>query len=196
MSTKQALRLFVAVELPEETRTALGVMSGHLQNALTTPLRWTKPEGTHLTLKFLGDVAQERVGELSDALEESVAGRSPFKLRLSSPGLFPDHGPPRVVWVGLIGDLTAMGALQQGVESALEPLGFTREKRGFTPHLTLARVSNHLGQLELEGLPEAVTQAEVPPGSFTVRGVSLMQSTLRPTGAAYQRLHTAALASD
>jgi 2'-5' RNA ligase len=156
--TAATLRLFVAVELSHELRDALGNAMELLKRAgANDGLRWVRPEGIHITLKFLGATPAERVHELAAALGTALDGAQPFTLQPDGIGAFfggrfygekqrlslgrePRHNNLRVLWVGVRGDTDALGALAARVESALAPLGFPTEKRPFYAHLTLARM--------------------------------------------------------
>ena len=189
MNQDRVLRLFVAVELPPEARLALRQVMERLKASLVGPFRWVSADGVHLTLKFLGNVPAQRAGELGAALEQAVGDRKAFELRLSELGVFPGRRAPRVVWVSLAGEVEALKPLQQAIEDRLGKLGFPAETRGFTPHLTLARVNGRLKPDELARLHEALDQTVGPAGgTFRASAVALIQSTLTPSGAVYQRL--------
>ncbi|MDA1215747.1 MAG: RNA 2',3'-cyclic phosphodiesterase [Chloroflexi bacterium] len=194
MTEQKTLRLFVAAELPEEARHALGVAIDKLKRKNVDGLRWVATEGIHLTLKFLGNVEASQVRDLQAALESAASGLSRFTLRLANGGVFPNANNPRVVWVGLDGDIASLTSLQRRVERALTDIGFTTEERAFQPHLTLARVRDRLTSVERTQLMETLaTLWEVEPPEFEVRSMSLMQSTLKSTGAEYTRLGEARL---
>ena len=189
MVDQQKVRLFVAVELPEGVRHALGGAIARLRERDLGELRWASPDGIHLTLKFLGDVEATRVAELQAALAPAASGHTSFTLRLANGGVFPNAKGPRVVWVGLDGDLESLMSLQRDVEQALAGVGFPPEARAFQAHLTLARLRDRLDSTERSRLMESLeTLWEVEPPEFQVRSLSLMQSTLEPTGAEYTRL--------
>ncbi len=155
----------------------------------TSGLRWVRPEGVHITLKFLGDVDEPRVDELSRSLAEAI---EPFELRVR-PGALGGFGGDRlrVVWVGLEGDIEALAALAGRVEAALEPLGFPKERRAFAAHLTLARVPDGASIAERRQLASLIERYSSPAmPSMTVTEVALIQSTLRPGGSVYTRLAT------
>ena len=194
MAEASSLRLFVAVELPEHVRDALAAVQDALRREVSGRLRWTAPTGIHLTLKFLGEVPETRVGVITAALREASAGQAPFALTLSGTGVFPNARSPRVVWVGLGGDVDALGRLQARVEGSLVAAGFPAEDRDFRPHLTLARVADRLSGGQRETLVERVKGALVPEVEpFQVKGVSLMRSILQPTGSVYERQAEATL---
>jgi len=135
--SEQTLRLFVACELPAEMKAALASLQEALRKKGAPRLRWVRPEGVHLTLKFLGAVPQEKVAAIREALSPTVQGIPPLALSLAEVGTFGDRRGARVVWVGMQGDLEPLARLQQRVEKALEPLGFPPERRAFSPHLPL-----------------------------------------------------------
>jgi 2'-5' RNA ligase len=185
--TTSNLRLFVAIELPGDVREALSRLQHDLQRRGLENLRWVRPEGIHLTLKFLGATPAESVPELEAGLAGAASGVAPHQLTLGELGTF-GGSRPRVLWIDLRGDLDAVFTLQERVEGALNPLGFEREARGWSPHITLARVRPETAREIARALPPALDGARIPPGTIPVREVSLMRSILRPRGAVYERI--------
>jgi 2'-5' RNA ligase len=189
------LRLFIAVELPPAWTEALAATQRALRRYGLERLRWVRPEGIHLTLKFLGNVDEARVSALTRTLEETAAEHAPFALRLSRLGAF---GPParrRVVWAGVAGDLDALTRLRQTVERRAAALGFPAERRPFSPHLTLARVPEELPQPVGASIDAALTAVAAPAAPpLQVKEIALMHSRLLPGGAQYTRLAAAVLA--
>ena len=183
----ESLRLFVAIELPGEVREALGRLQHELQRRGLEKLRWVRPEGIHLTLKFLGATPVEKVPAIEEALRDAVEGTGSHELALGKLGTF-GGSRPRVVWVDLTGDLNAIRDLQDRTEMALNPLGFEREARGWSPHVTLARVSPESVREVAGVIAPAMSAVRAPSGVIPVREVSLMRSTLRPSGAVYERV--------
>jgi len=184
-----SLRLFVACELPGEAKESLATVQRLLQERGAEGLRWVRPEGIHLTLKFLGQVPARRLKAIEEALARAV--REPFRLsvRLGRLGSFGGSTGLRVVWVGLEGEVEALARLAARVEGALEPMGFPRERRPFAAHLTLARVKEGASPQDRRRLFELVRSLELPPlPGVTLETVSLIQSTLEPGGARYQCL--------
>lgn len=181
-------RLFVACELPDEVRDALGRVQNELRRAGARP-RWTRPEGIHVTLKFLGEVAVSRVEAISAALAGAI---EPFELRVRPAAALGSFGGPsrlRVVWVGLEGDTEALAALAERVEGALAPLGFPREGRPFAAHLTLGRVPDSASIEErrrLAALIQRHRSGPLPP--MIVTTVSLIRSVLGPGGSVYDQI--------
>ncbi|MBI2724042.1 MAG: RNA 2',3'-cyclic phosphodiesterase [Chloroflexi bacterium] len=186
----QMLRLFVAIELPEDVRRALAESMAMLQDALRTDiLRWVRPEGMHLTLAFLGAVARDRVPGIDQALAAAARTRRAFTLQPDGLGSFGGRTRVRVVWVGLAGDTAALADLAAAVAGALAPLGFPPEQRPFNAHLTLARVRDDAARDERERLHDALSRTGAPEFPLMrATDVSLMQSTLNRGGAIYHRL--------
>jgi len=183
------LRLFVACELPSEMKAALTALQDALRRQGAPPVRWVRPGGIHLTLKFLGSVPAQRVTDICAALAPTVDGIRPLQLSLGSLGTFGGRRGARVVWVGVNGDVERAAQLQRRVEEALARLGFPTEERAFSPHLTLARVPDHVGSAERERLWDLTKALAAPEAaSVTIREVSLMRSVLGPSGAVYERL--------
>lgn len=189
------LRLFVAIELPDDVRRALGRVQEDLRARVERaasqgrpPVRWTRPEGIHVTLKFLGATPPSRVGPLIDALNAAVA---PFRLALQPDGVgnFGGRNNLRTLWVGLGGDIDGLARLAGDVDRAVARLGYAPETRPFRPHLTLARLADHLDRAQRAALHEIVT-SYTPPAlpAFVADRVSLMKSTLGPGGSIYERL--------
>jgi 2'-5' RNA ligase len=172
------VRTFVAVFPPPEVRRAL-VGAAH-ELPVVGEVRWVRPENVHLTLKFLGDVSEDDLDRVAEALEPVRLRHGPFEAGLSGFGAFPSSRKARIVWAGIGDGSEPLRALARDVEASLEPLGFEREDRAYVPHLTLGRSRGRPVALEAVEAPSAI------PG-FTVRNVELVESVL---GAAYSTLAT------
>ena len=191
----EQLRLFVAVTLPPEARDALARVIATLRDAGLRGVRTVAPEGVHVTLKFLGNVEAGRVPALAEALDAAAGGVAPFELAVEGAGAFPDARAPRVLWAGVAGDTDALAALARRVDEACAGLGFPRERRAFSPHLTIARLRASATAEDRRRAAEALAAIrldDVTP--FAVDAVRLIKSTLTPSGAVYETLHTARLA--
>ena len=185
----------MAVELPSQALDALERLQHELQRQVPRGLRWVRPEGIHLTLKFLGETPRERVPAVEDALAAEVRGIAPHELSLGALGTFGSRGAPRVLWVDLDGETETLETLQRRTDRALDAIGFPSEKRPFSAHLTLARVRPESAREAAEPLAQAIRSTSVPPATIPVREVSLMLSRLGPAGAVYTRVEAWALTS-
>jgi 2'-5' RNA ligase len=147
-------------------------------------VRWTRAEGLHLTLKFLGDIARNQVEPILAVLQDLVHERPALRIVAQGLGAFPHLRRPRVLWVGLQGE--GIVELSEALETALMPLDFPPEEREFTPHLTLGRVRSPRGWERIFALIKEHEQAYF--GESTVDRLTLYQSDLRPDGAIYTSL--------
>jgi 2'-5' RNA ligase len=180
------IRAFFAIGLPPEFREEIARLQGLLKKT-GAEVKWVRPESVHLTVKFLGQAAEETIDPLAAKAAEQVSRIPAVTLGLSGTGVFPGPKRPRVAWVGLAGDMAVMRDLQRGVDEAAAEFGFEREKREFSPHLTLGRIrsSKRIGELMSE-----LDRIDPKPLAFLAREVILFQSDLKPTGAVYTPLKT------
>ncbi len=185
---EERVRAFVAIELPERVREEIGRVQREARGGRFDFVKWTEPESVHLTLKFLGSVAASQIGDIVRALDQAAAPLAPFRLVVSGPGVFPGASAPRVAWLGLEGDLDTLRELQERVETCVAPLGYPTEKRGFTPHLTLARLREGIAPPQRRLFGETFLAVKSGRVEFRVEAVALMQSKLSPLGARYSRL--------
>ena len=190
----EELRMFIACELPEEWLAALNESSRSLSKGGLGALRWVRPEGIHLTLKFLGDVGRHLLPELAEALSNACRGQGPFDLRLGGLGTFGGRRGVRVIWAGVEGDIAALQTLQRRVDEQVSSMGFAREIRPYSPHLTLARVPETAPEGIGAQISTAIRGAKPhATRTFTVSAASLIRSQLGPGGARYTRLAEARL---
>jgi len=142
-----------------------------------------------LTLKFLGNIPFRQVAEVTKAIEEAAQGVAPFHLEISGLGAFPNLKQPRVLWVGIGGEIDTLLRLQQNIDSVLASLGFAKEERPFMPHLTLARIRQGASPMERKNFGELAMSVSFE-ASYPIdaKAVSLMRSQLTPDGAIYTRL--------
>jgi 2'-5' RNA ligase len=180
-------RLFVAIDLGDEARRALGEAQAVCRRA-DLPVRWVDVAGAHLTLKFLGETERAQGAPIGAALS-AVAGRHrPLLLSTGTPGAFPNLRRPRVLWLGLTGALDRLAALQRDVDDALTGLGFPRETRPFSPHLTLGRVRDGARSLDAESLATAFAGVRHVAAPLPVESIRLMRSDLGQGRARYTTL--------
>jgi len=184
------MRAFIAIEIPPAVKEGMAGVRDRLKSA-GVDAGWSRPEGVHLTLKFLGEVSEERVPEIMRALALALGDTGWFRLGVEGVGVFPNPASARVVWFGLTGDVNVLVALQAAVEQAMAGLGIESDDRPYTPHLTLGRIKRIRKRAAwLEGLA-GVSNSRLP--GFEVASVSLIESQLRPSGAVYRELGRVAL---
>ena len=187
------MRCFVAIDLPHDVRATLEGQCQRLRAvAPLADVRWVRVAAMHLTLKFLGEVPEERLAGVRDALAATTAATPAIALACAGLGMFPGPSRPRVVWAGVTDGLRELGLLSAAVERAVEPLGFAPERRPFRGHVTLARVRSSRG---VRPLARAVEVAgRLPFGSWSASQAVLYRSRLHPTGSVYEVLATLPLA--
>lgn len=186
MEDEGLVRAFLAIDLPDSLRREIGKIQDEMKPHVRG-IRWTRPEGIHLTLTFFGNISQGEIAALSPAIENTAGGVSPLQLRLGTPGVFPGIRKPRVLWIGVDGEVAALVKLQGEIERNLETIGFKRESRPYKPHLTMGRFRDPGSSSGLEralGNIKDLYQTIV----FRAEGLTLFKSDLKPGGAVYTAL--------
>ena len=183
------MRLFVAVEIGERLSQRVAEVSRELQRraaeaAPRAKVTWVPPGRMHLTVRFIGEVDDERAAMVGKAFEVPLAV-APFTLALCGVGTFPRSGTPRVIWVGVTDGHDGLLASETEVTSRLTPLGIPEEDRAYSPHLTLARVREPAG-LKTAHLVEGLTDRQF--GTARIGAITLFQSKLSPKGPTYTSL--------
>ena len=188
------IRAFIAVELPKDLKKELAALEMLLKNNGPSVVKWVDPASIHITLKFLGEISTDKVEKLIQAMDEAVKGTAPFQLEVRKLGAFPAPDRPQVIWVGVKGEVDKITRLQQSIEASCERLGFSRENRAFTPHLTLGRVRDEARPNERQRLGKQLMET-----SFTslhnveVTEINLLKSQLTPAGAIHTIIGTVKL---
>ena len=180
------IRAFIAVDLDDPVIEKVCNVVEILKPRITE-IRWLRKENLHLTLKFLGNIAESQVEPITAALRHPLGLFSPCTISAKGLGVFPDFRRPKILWVGLTGDQLVQLAAE--IESALMPLGFTPENRAFTPHLTIGRWRE--GSRPAKNLRQEIDSLnDFEFGACAVRQIVLFQSVLKPEGASYSELKT------
>ncbi|HMK60356.1 MAG TPA: RNA 2',3'-cyclic phosphodiesterase [Dissulfurispiraceae bacterium] len=178
------MRSFIAIEIPESVRVALKDVI-KIMAVDSGGVRWVQPANIHLTLKFLGEVRDDIVPEIACRLELIGKNHSPFEIEASGAGAFPSLRDPNVIWVGL-GRSGQLEALVEDIEKSLAEIGFQREHKSFSPHLTIGRVKEKRGINSI--IKMLATYNETFFGSIEVREILLMKSILKASGAEYSKI--------
>jgi len=186
MDDKGSIRTFLAIEIPSHILNEIGSLQSRLKRRLQGMVRWVRPEAIHLTLKFFGNVSEKDIAEISRIMEEQVNGIRPFAFHVKKLGVFPNMNRPRILWLGISGDVDALIVFQNSMEQKLQGGGFHKEARPFSPHLTLARIKEPKG---LIGLAKIIEKSDnYTAGHFDAEGLHLFRSQLTPQGAVYTKL--------
>jgi RNA 2',3'-cyclic 3'-phosphodiesterase len=174
------MRLFVAIEIAPEIRGRITQFLERLRPRIANA-RWVRPEGMHITLKFLGNVADDKRSAIENALRQ--IRHAPISIAVEGVGAFPNPRSPRVLWVG-INSGPKLSKLAEQVDAAMALLGFEQEKRAFTPHVTLARFSEG----KKANISSALSESKLSFGTMSATEFHLYESKLSPKGSQYTKL--------
>lgn len=180
------VRTFICIEIPASISERIGNLQTKLK-AIDAQVSWAKPSNIHLTLKFLGAVETTRIENVARAVQRAVTGINKFEIEISGAGCFPSTRSPRVLWIGLPEVPNALKQLYANLEDDLSREGFAREKRKFSPHLTIGRLR---GPKNATQLAELLIESGFTAERFTAREVIVMRSDLKKTGSIYTRQAT------
>ncbi len=189
----ETIRTFIAINLTEETRTAVTKMQSQLKSK-TPPysVRWIAPQTMHLTLHFLGDTDTTKIDDIAAVLKECASGYQSFPLTIAGLGCFPNLRRPRVIWLGLDHNATPLKQLHSTLGEMLnQTIGFEPENRPYSPHLTIGRVKKGIPERHLRQLAAMLTEQQARIKILSVlpiKSIHLMQSELKPTGPIYTSL--------
>lgn len=165
----ESMRVFIAIELPTEVKVALTALQNDLRDT-PADIAWSRPDNFHLTINFIGEVEAEQLSIITNACSDAAASVQPFVLQLNGTGVFPNDRQPKVLWVGLTGEMDKLQSLHRTLKDNLHAAGFAQETRAYHPHLTLGRVGNsrnvgavtaQLQMVELPVLPFSVSELVV-----------------------------------
>ncbi|MFZ5447080.1 MAG: RNA 2',3'-cyclic phosphodiesterase [Thermodesulfobacteriota bacterium] len=179
------IRAFLAIDLPDTMRPQLALLIEELKRS-RAEVRWVTVNNIHLTMKFFGNVPDKEIDTLALAAREVAQTEVPFQLKATIAGAFPSPKAPRVVWLGLGGDVVPLNRLYYQLEKAFDKLGYPPEGRAFHPHLTLGRVKSPANRDKLARMLETMPPLDWPP--FEVKELILFQSVLSPKGSTYTPL--------
>jgi len=190
MQTVQAIRTFIALELPGEIREKLAQLQSMLNDG-TSGVRWVRPAHMHLTLHFLGPTRSDRLEDIAGALDVATRNIQPFVFAVAGIGAFPNSNNPRVIWAGIQAP-ERLFAFKKQLAAGLASLGFSRDSRPFAPHLTLGRLRDGRGRKNLSGLLAAYGNETV--GQAEASRVVFYRIDLTPAGPEYTILKDIELA--
>jgi len=178
----EIIRCFVAIEIPDNIKKEIDQYIYNLKK-ISSEVKWIKASSMHITLKFLGEIESGLYNRVGDSLKSVNEVSNPFKIQIKDFGAFPNSKKPRVVWLGLNpnpGD--SLTKLFNWIDGKTAELGFERENRKFSPHLTLGRIK-YPGNYS--SIFEYMENNSLKDLEFTATQIVLMRSQLRPAGAHY-----------
>ncbi|MDD5495718.1 MAG: RNA 2',3'-cyclic phosphodiesterase [Candidatus Omnitrophica bacterium] len=184
------MRAFIAIELSEEIRDSLAQAQAHLKYA-GADVKWVEKNNIHLTLKFLGEIDEERGEKVKSILDQIAKDTKPFEITIKDIGAFPKLEFPRVIWAGLDKGADESKTLAKKIDEALSKIGFQKESRPFAAHLTIGRVRTPKNRQALKEKVESFNSQLLTQNSQLITSVILFQSTLTPKGPIYTKLHEA-----
>ncbi len=188
------IRAFIAIDLSSDIQHRLDdVLQNYKSQLSNIPIRWVAATNIHLTLKFLGDVSLSNLNILTDMIQTEISTHHQFDISVGGSGAYPNIRQPRVIWVGVEAP-PELTAIQNGIETTTTRLGYTREERAFSPHLTLGRVSRNVTSQDVKAISKVLEAMRVGfLGATCVEKVHLYRSDLQPTGAVYTQIFSSSL---
>ena len=181
----QTIRSFIALELPDAVNSLLDNVQQELKS-LRLKAKWVRPENIHLTLKFLGNINPGAIEDIGGAMADAARDCVAFSLTVGGLGFFPNIKRPRVIWVGLGGEIQVLLNLQRNLEDRLATVGFPKEKRSFKAHLTLGRIRQAVDPAKIGQVIQEYSDLGYQ--KFTADRIILFKSDLKPSGAVYSPL--------
>ncbi len=182
------IRSFIAIDLTSEIRTDINQIMNGLRKGSNLPIRWTSAENIHITLKFLGEIDENQAMLVKQTLPVLLERIIPFKIEIGELGAFPKPERPKVIWIGSKFDPTGI-ELQRSIELKLSQLGFEKEERRFSPHLTLGRIANYASSGDLAAISQLIRNSSIGNiGTILVDAIHLFRSDLHPSGARYSKI--------
>lgn len=183
------MRTFIAVELTEELKKKIEELQVPLKK-INVDVSWVKPGNVHATLKFFGEVPEDKIEKVFGGTKIALGGVRSFKLSLKDLGCFPNLKRPRIIWIGVEKGKEELSEMAKKIEEEMERIGFPRENREFSPHLTIGRIKS---PKNIERLTELIKNTNFQSQEIEIKEVVMMKSELHPSGAVYTPLKKIAL---
>ncbi len=187
------IRAFIAFDLPKDILESIGNVQAQVKKR-GVKFRWAPFENIHLTMKFIGDIHVDLVDKVSNMMAESAEGFSTISLYANGIGVFPGLHRPRVLWIGIDGEIDRLYRLQKTLDEKLNMIGIPTEKRPFKGHLTIGRAKEGMNMESLKETLRAFYDFQTRP--FGINEMKLFQSELSPTGAVYSCIKSVALSKE
>ncbi|MDP3142993.1 MAG: RNA 2',3'-cyclic phosphodiesterase [Candidatus Omnitrophota bacterium] len=178
----ETLRTFIAIELNPQIKQELAKIQSELKKS-GADAKWVKPENIHLTLKFLGATAVDKIETINQALQDVAKNHSSFEMAIAQLGAFPRIESPRIIWLDINQGKEILKNLAREIEEKISVLGFPKENRPFQTHITLARIKSSLNRIDLAKKLKETTPL---PLSQRIDKITFLKSTLTPQGPNYE----------
>ena len=178
------IRTFIAHPVPEEWKERINEINSILKKSLDSKIAWVKPENMHFTLKFMGDVSEERIPDVHNALQ--TIEFTPTEITAGSAGYFPDLKKPRIIWIGLNKGAEKFCSTVATIDSMLGNLNFKTNQKECHAHLTLGRIKKHARD-DWNMLLTQIDKFDFPPATLST--FALYKSKLTPDGPIYSVIH-------
>lgn len=187
------MRAFIAIDLPKEIKDYLSLLEAKLKQS-GADVKWVMPVNIHLTLKFLGEIDEQKTNQIIQILEE-ISFRTPqFHLKISDIGAFPNTKSPRIIWIGLAAGNNETKEIAADLEKRIERIGIPKEDKPFTSHITIGRIKSNLNREKLiQSLTTLITESDKSNYQFLVTKLTLFKSTLTPKGPIYEAVKETSL---
>lgn len=190
---EEAIRSFIAIQLSSEVQVALNLVEEQLISKGVDGIRWVKPENIHLTILFLGDISQRRVGDIIAVMDKAAKACSPFVIKIGGLGAFPDRRKPRVVWVGVDAPIELIH-LHHNIETGLVPIGCQSDGKRLKPHLTIGRIKHQASRQSLDMVSEVLNGKNyLAVCEQMVESIHLIKSKLLQSGPVYSPIAAVSL---
>lgn len=181
------IRTFIAITIPSPVQNAVEQIQNRFKQ-IRSPVRWVKPFHLHLTLKFLGNITEEQIGDIIKCLIDASEGVNTFSLKVTEIGVFPNINYPRVLWLGFSDSTGQLHKLEENIERHLQKIGFKQEDRKFSPHLTIGRIKSL--QRKTDIIRMLHKEKNISCDDIYVTNIKFMKSDLKPSGPEYSVLHS------
>jgi 2'-5' RNA ligase len=190
---KKIMRAFIAIELPQEIKDYLAKVQAKLKTA-NADVKWVNPQNIHLTLKFLGEIDEKQLNQISQILDDVAGNKAQFYIHLASFGAFPSIKSARVIWAGIDKGDPESKEIAGELEEKIEKIGIPKEERAFSSHITIGRTRSSKNRQQLSQELENLTdESGKLPAEFKTERITLFKSTLTPKGPIYEILKEAHL---
>lgn len=184
------MRVFIAIDLSPEAKKEIEKFYKKVLFKKHWPVKWEKPEKLHLTLVFLGEIKKTKLQPIKSAIKKVIRNFKPFLISFKGLGCWPEFAYPRVIWLGLKGDLKSLAMIQKNLEKELIKIGFNLEIKPFSPHITLGRIKNECEYKERIEIGRQLRRYMIYDlgSKINVDKIVIYESKLKPTGSVYKRL--------